>query len=154
MERLSRAARISAMAGNRRADIYRDGESTQEQQLRAQEMAVLARDGAEHCMTENEAWRYKTTPGHEVKPLADVIRDDDLRRKFRAGEVQDIAASAGELVCDALDLGERDRDLIGIVVNAIRVRLGEPGADLDTVLKQSYPTFTPGEIRSWWSNWD
>lgn len=105
-------------------------------------------------MTENEAWRYKTTPGHEVKPLADVIRDDNLRRKFRAGEVQDIAASAGELVCDALDLGERDRDLIGIVVNAIRVRLGEPGADLDTVLKQSYPTFTPGEIRSWWSNWD
>lgn len=37
MERLSRAERISAMAGNRRADICRDGESTQEQQLRAQE---------------------------------------------------------------------------------------------------------------------
>lgn len=105
-------------------------------------------------MAENKAWRYKTTPGREVKSLTEVIRDDNLRRQFRAADVEDIAASAGELVCDALDLGERDRDLIGIVVNAIRVRLGEPDADLDTVLEQSYPTFTPEEIRSWWTNWD
>jgi hypothetical protein len=60
------------------------------------------------------------------------------------------AVNAGaDVVKDALDVGERDTDLINLVVNAALVCLKQPEADFDDVVKANY-TETPDEVRGWW----
>lgn len=49
--------------------------------------------------------------------------------------------------------GERDTDLINMVVNSVLELLDHPeGMDLDEVIRRNYET-SPEEVRSWWSNW-
>ncbi|MCS0601121.1 hypothetical protein NX794_07735 [Streptomyces sp. LP11] len=69
---------------------------------------------------------------------------------FTLEQLTDAANGGADLVLDGLDLGDRDRDLINLVVNAI-VTVGEDPLvdDLDTVIETQYET-SPEEVRSWW----
>ena len=51
-----------------------------------------------------------------------------------------------ELVLDALLLGERDEDLITLVVNAALSKLDNPEVDLDAVIQDHYSE----DPRGWW----
>lgn len=65
------------------------------------------------------------------------------------------AVNAGaDLVSDELDLGDRDTDLLGIVVNAVMTLLKDPTADLDKVIAENYQFEEEDENpRKWWSGW-
>ena len=57
------------------------------------------------------------------------------------------AVNAGaELVLDSLLLGERDEDLIDLVVNAALSKLDNPEVDLDAVVQEHYSE----DLRGWW----
>lgn len=57
------------------------------------------------------------------------------------------AVNAGaELVVAALLLGERDEDLIDLVVNAALSKLDNPEVDLDAVVHEHYSE----DPRGWW----
>lgn len=57
--------------------------------------------------------------------------------------------NGADAVKDALDLGERDTDLINLVVNAAITCLDNLDADFDQVVTANYEA-TPSEVRDWW----
>lgn len=60
------------------------------------------------------------------------------------------AVNAGaDLVMDNLELGDRDRDLLNLVVNAALSLLDAPAMTLDDVIEENYET-SPSELRGWW----
>jgi hypothetical protein len=62
----------------------------------------------------------------------------------------EVAVNAGaDLVMEDLSLGDRDYDLINLVVNAIMVRLEDAEASLDDVIRENYGD-SPEEVRGWW----
>lgn len=50
---------------------------------------------------------------------------------------------------DSLSIGDRDGDLISLVVNAALTLLDEPGLSLDEVIRRCYEV-EPAEVRGWW----
>jgi hypothetical protein len=63
------------------------------------------------------------------------------------------AVNAGaDLVRDGLPTGDRDADLINLVVNAALTLLDEPGLNLDDVISRCYDA-EPAEVRGWWDGW-
>ncbi|MDP9611562.1 hypothetical protein [Streptomyces demainii] len=70
-----------------------------------------------------------------------------------------VNAGAGLVLDGGLNLGERDEDVINLIVNAALAVLDMPGATgedpkitLDEVMDQNYDGGA-AEVRSWWSNW-
>lgn len=57
-----------------------------------------------------------------------------------------------DLVADELAGGERDMDLMNMVVNAVMTLLENPNYTLDEVIEECYGE-DPEEVRSWWSGW-
>jgi hypothetical protein len=75
-----------------------------------------------------------------------------FKQHFHARAEVAIAVNAGvDLILDGFDCGERDSDLIGLVVNAAMTLLDNPSATLGDVLAGSYDS--PEEVRSWWGGW-
>jgi hypothetical protein len=63
------------------------------------------------------------------------------------------AVHAGaELVQDELDLGERDQDLIHLIVSAAMMHLDNPEVSFDDVVRAAFDRL-PGAVRGWWSSW-
>lgn len=56
-----------------------------------------------------------------------------------------------DLVKRGLDLGERDCDLIDIVLNAIRDVDENPDISLDNSIRNHGDI--PSKVRGWWSSW-
>lgn len=67
-------------------------------------------------------------------------------------QVSEAVNAGADLVRDGLDAGDRDIDLINLIVNAALTLLGEPGLSLDDVIRRCYDT-DPAEVRGWWSGW-
>lgn len=60
------------------------------------------------------------------------------------------AVNAGaDCIRDALDVGDRDTDLINLVVNAALTFLDQPEADFDAVVGANYEA-SAREVRGWW----
>lgn len=60
--------------------------------------------------------------------------------------------AGADLIQSELDLGERDEDLIGLVVEAALSCLDDPDTSLDHVVRDTYD-YPPDEVRGWWSSW-
>ncbi|WP_205327050.1 hypothetical protein [Glycomyces sp. YM15] len=61
------------------------------------------------------------------------------------------AVNAGaDTIKDALELGERDADLINLIVNAALTCLDRPDASFDDVVNENYGETTPEDVRGWW----
>jgi hypothetical protein len=54
-----------------------------------------------------------------------------------------------DVIRDALDLGERDNDLLNLVINAAVTCMERPGSTFDDVVTANYAE-TPDEVRTWW----
>ncbi|MGW7434701.1 hypothetical protein [Streptomyces sp. NPDC054849] len=69
---------------------------------------------------------------------------------FSLRELTTAANGGADLVLDGLDLGDRDRDLINLVVNAIVTVAEDPQVDdLDSVIETNYDE-SPEDVRNWW----
>lgn len=66
--------------------------------------------------------------------------------------IQEHANAGADLVIDALDLGDRDTDLINLVVNAACHVSEQPEASFDAMVRAKYDT-DPNEVRDWWDEW-
>jgi hypothetical protein len=64
-------------------------------------------------------------------------------------QVEQAVNAGADLVRDDLPAGERDTDLINLVVNAALTLLDNPGLSLDQVMDGSYDGGA-AEVRSWW----
>ncbi|MCX2949923.1 hypothetical protein [Lentzea sp. NEAU-D7] len=60
--------------------------------------------------------------------------------------------NGSDLVRTALELGDRDDDLLNLVVNTVMSVLDDPETDLDSAIRENYET-DPSEVLSWWTNW-
>jgi len=60
--------------------------------------------------------------------------------------------AAADLVHDGLGLGDRDMDVLNLVVNATATLIDNPDATLDDVITEQYST-DPEELRGWWGDW-
>ncbi|MFF4927420.1 hypothetical protein ACFY2H_00645 [Streptomyces griseofuscus] len=65
--------------------------------------------------------------------------------------IEELVNSGADIVLDELDLGDRDRDLLGLaVVSMIHLlREDKSGAELDDVIRCHYED-TPQQVRGWW----
>lgn len=63
--------------------------------------------------------------------------------------VSEAVNEGADTILDALDLGERDRDLVNLAVNAGLECLDRPGATFEEVVEANF-TESPDEIRGWW----
>lgn len=71
---------------------------------------------------------------------------------YTTDQISEATGEAADLVKAELRLGERDSDLIDLVVNTVRTRLDRPNADFAEVVAQHYRE-SADEIRGWWTNW-
>ncbi|MEU3690520.1 hypothetical protein [Streptomyces narbonensis] len=65
--------------------------------------------------------------------------------------VERLVNEGADIVLTELDLGDRDRDLLGLVVCASihLLREGRDSAHLDEVIRAQYEA-SPDEVRDWW----
>ncbi|MBD0689635.1 hypothetical protein [Streptomyces sp. CBMA123] len=59
---------------------------------------------------------------------------------------------AADLVIEELNGGERDTDLLSVVVNAALTILDDPDASFRQIVEECY-SIEEAELRSWWTNW-
>lgn len=71
---------------------------------------------------------------------------------FTRAQVAQAVNAGADLVRDSLPTGDRDADLINLVVNAALTLLDAPGLSLDDVIRACYET-EPAEVRGWWDGW-
>jgi hypothetical protein len=67
-------------------------------------------------------------------------------------QVAEALNAGADLVRDGLEAGERDADLINLVVKAALTLLDEPGLSLDEVIGRCYDA-EPAVVRGWWGGW-
>ncbi|MEU3599645.1 hypothetical protein ABZ714_13105 [Streptomyces sp. NPDC006798] len=65
--------------------------------------------------------------------------------------IEQAVNEGADVVLDGLDLGDRDRDLLGLTVCAIVYQIFHPapGSELDDVIREHYED-SPEEVRKWW----
>ena len=73
-------------------------------------------------------------------------RDVDALDTFHASH------AAADLVTDALQLGERDSDLVRLIVHGTVLLQENPYATFADVVRAAHDT-TEAELRRWWTNW-
>jgi hypothetical protein len=75
-------------------------------------------------------------------------------RTWTARQISEALSSAAELVRTdgGLAAGEREADLIGLVVNAALTLLEQPAVSLDEVMDACYEGGA-AQVRSWWHGW-
>lgn len=70
--------------------------------------------------------------------------------KYTLEQVSKAVNAGADLVQDGLGLtGDRDWDLINLLVNAAIVKLENESADLDDVIRECFEA-DPEEVRGWW----
>lgn len=72
---------------------------------------------------------------------------------FTPEEIAEITLGAADMLEIELGLGERDTDLLSLMIAAVGVRLSDPDAALDAVITRALPDRTPVEVRGWWDGW-
>ena len=72
---------------------------------------------------------------------------------FTAAQFGEVVLGAVDMLEQELGLGERDHDLLSLLVAAVGVRLSVPDAGLDAVIGRALPDRTPAEVRRWWNEW-
>ncbi|MEU9795040.1 hypothetical protein AB0E27_31360 [Streptomyces sparsogenes] len=95
---------------------------------------------------------YLTTTMHDIYPsTSGLVREvtEVSETTHSRGQVSTALNSGADLVSIGLDLGDRDTDLINLIVNAQAHVLDKPDADLDEVIGTNYSE-SPEEVRSWW----
>ncbi|MFC4859286.1 hypothetical protein [Actinophytocola glycyrrhizae] len=60
--------------------------------------------------------------------------------------------SGADMLERELELGDRDQDLINLMVNATLARLDDPTVSFDDMIGDNFDTL-PHEVRGWWSSW-
>ncbi|QLE71132.1 hypothetical protein FGW37_05505 [Streptomyces rectiverticillatus] len=75
-----------------------------------------------------------------------------MSAKYTRDAVSTAVNAAADMVRDELSAGERDIDLINMIVNATLTLLDRPNVSLDGVIGENYDT-SPEEVRSWWNSW-
>ncbi|MFD8597728.1 hypothetical protein ACFV1L_22260 [Kitasatospora sp. NPDC059646] len=98
--------------------------------------------------TDAIATRTETTPEPAGTEHRIASQADDLLALTR-DEFMTLVNGAADLVLDALDLGERDNDLINLVVNATGAMIDNPDVTFDEMVIEQYSA-TPEELRGWW----
>lgn len=97
-----------------------------------------------------------TNPWDEKPPQPEQQEQQpEQQEPFSFDQVSRAANDGADLVTGGLDLGDRDRDLINIVVNAILSLLKNPAMTLDDVLNENWQADGDDEtaaemVRSWW----
>lgn len=71
---------------------------------------------------------------------------------YTRNQVSEAVNAGADLVTSDIGDGERDTDLVNLVVNAIMTVLDSPDVSLDDVIESNY-SVSPEEVRSWWSGW-
>ncbi|MET8703667.1 hypothetical protein ABZW10_33170 [Kitasatospora sp. NPDC004723] len=94
------------------------------------------------------ATRTETAPAEPEHHVTE--RADDLLALTR-DEFMTLVNEAADLVLAELDLGDRDLDLLNLVVNTAGYLIDNPDAeaDLDAVITDQYG-IEPEELRGWW----
>lgn len=59
--------------------------------------------------------------------------------------------SSADMLERELLLGERDQDLINLMVNATLARLDDPAVPFEDMVSENFSL--PREVRGWWSSW-
>lgn len=77
----------------------------------------------------------------------------DAQQTYTQQDVSRAVNAGADTVMDALDLGERDRDVVNLVVNAALAELERPGVTFDAVIGANFAE-TPQQVREWWSGWE
>ncbi|OKH95406.1 hypothetical protein [Streptomyces uncialis] len=72
-----------------------------------------------------------------------------MSKTYTRADISKAVNGGADLVHDELGLGERDYDLLGLIVNAAMAVLDQPGTSLDDVIRDSYKE-EPEEVRGWW----
>lgn len=60
--------------------------------------------------------------------------------------------SGADMLERELVLGERDQDLITLMVNAALARLDDPTVSFEDMVSENFDCL-PCEVRGWWSSW-
>jgi hypothetical protein len=74
----------------------------------------------------------------------------DNEKTYSYAQISKAVNDGRDLVYDALVLGDRDSDLLNLVVNAALSLLDNPDMDFEAVVISCYDA-TPEEVREWWS---
>ena len=70
--------------------------------------------------------------------------------RYEHDHVTNAINAGADTIRDALDLGERDTDLVNLVVNAAVTSLEQPGSTFDDIVNANYTDDTPDDVRGWW----
>lgn len=70
---------------------------------------------------------------------------------YTSEEVLDAINAGSDLVIDAIEVTDRDLDLINFVTAAICTRLHSPTATLDDVVTENWGS--TNDPRGWWDGW-
>lgn len=97
--------------------------------------------------------RLRVAVHHSVHSGQRKWRHERQVRRFSRDAISRAVNDGAKLVRDALCLGERGQDLLKLVVNAVLTRLGDPKADFDDVIDESYDEDSD-TVRASWNNWD
>lgn len=72
--------------------------------------------------------------------------------RYARSDVSAAVNAAADLIENELDLGERDHDLLDLVVKAVRACLDDRGVSFDQMVEDNYD-HEPDTVRGWWSAW-
>lgn len=70
--------------------------------------------------------------------------------RYTHEHVSEAINAGADTVRDALDLGDRDIDLLNLVVNAAITSLEHPDSTFDDIVNANYAENTPDDVRGWW----
>jgi hypothetical protein len=94
--------------------------------------------------------------GAEYVIKAEPLNDPHLEevKTYRRYQVMDVVNAAFDLVTgdDQITPGERETDLIALVVNTINTLFEKPDADLNEVMDRHYEGGA-AKVREWWGGW-
>lgn len=87
--------------------------------------------------------------------MSEPQQEQQQQQTYSYDQVSRAANDGADLVTGGLDLGERDTDLINVVVNATLSLLQHPEMSLDDVLNANWEPDDDHEtaaemVRSWW----
>jgi hypothetical protein len=72
-----------------------------------------------------------------------------MSQTYTCDQISEAVNAGADLVLSEFDLGDRDMDLLNLVVNAAMTVLDKPDADMDYVAAECYSE-PLDEIKSWW----
>lgn len=95
-----------------------------------------------------------TVSAHDTSSVSspDGQEEVGLGVTYPSSDIEKALVTAEDLLVEALNLGERDVDLIGLLQNAVLSALENPGTSFSAMVGTHYSE-TPDEILDWWGGW-